>query len=159
MCIRDREYSIPDNPNIPSDELLKEFYQELVEALLRQFPDHTDGIDRTCIVDLDSSTPSKFSRHWIVHLPSKALFKDSHEVGKFVKSFIQQLADEVATEQLLLRCPCLHKYLFVVPKGKASDQDGDINLPVPLSQKTCFVDLGVYTRNRLFRLLLSLIHI
>jgi hypothetical protein len=147
----DLEYSIPDNPDIPGDELLEELYRELADALQRQFPHLSVGFDPTCIVDLDSSTPQKFSRHWIVHLPSRALFKNSLEVGKFVKAFIQRLADQVATEQLRDRCPCLQEYLFVHPAGTRKKTDGAKD--TMLSKKTCFVDLGVYTRNRLFRLL------
>ena len=154
----DLEYSIPDNPNIPVRELMDEFYDELIHELTTSFPNHhTEGLDRTGIVDLDSSTPDKFSRHWIVHLPSRALFADAPQAGKFVKRFIQRLADQVATEQLTQRRPQLQKYLFVNPKGTLKNHHkSNTTTPttaIPLSQKTCFVDLGVYTRNRLFRLL------
>ncbi|CAB9521107.1 directed primase/polymerase protein [Seminavis robusta] len=151
----DLEYSIPDNPDIPPNQLLNELYMELVQALVIRFPNHCEGFSRNCIVDLDSSTPQKFSRHWIVHLPSKALFKNNVEAGKFVKAFIQKLADEVATGTLYDRCPCLHDFLFVNPKGTLKKKANDDNpkQELPLSKKSCFVDLGVYTRNRLFRLL------
>lgn len=154
----DLEFSIPDNPNIDVEQLMNEFYDELLQELKTSFPGrHTGGLERKHIVDLDSSTPQKFSRHWIVHLPSQALFVDTSQAGKFVKRFIQRLADEVATEQLKERRPHLQSYLFVNPKGiLAKNNDNGSNaatINIPLSQKTCFVDLGVYTRNRLFRLL------
>jgi len=44
--------------------------------------------DLTCsrkfIIDLDSSTPTKFSRHLIFHLPG-AVFKDNIHAGNFVR--------------------------------------------------------------------------
>ena len=146
---------MPDNPEfqLVSETVLKEFYEELVEELTTTFPDHMHDFNRSCVVDLDSSTPQKFSRHWIIHLPSQALFKDTNHVGKFVKSFIQRLADQVATEQLKKGRPYLFEYLFVNPKDSLKDIKGDTKPKLPLSKKTCFVDLGVYTRNRLFRLI------
>ena len=155
----DLEFSIPDNPNIDVEQLMNELYDELLQELKTSFPGrHTEGLDRSHIVDLDSSTPQKFSRHWIVHLPSQALFVDTSQAGKFVKRFVQRLADEVATEQLKERRPQLQDYLFVNPKGTLAkhhinDDSKATTINIPLSQKTCFVDLGVYTRNRLFRLL------
>jgi len=148
----DLEFSIPDNPaaHLACNELMEEFYQELVQELTTKFPEDTQGFTRQNIADLDSSNSQKFSRHWIVHLPSQALFRDTQQVGKFVKSFIQRLADEVATERLKERRPHLHEHLFVNPKGALQDEEGNESR---LSKKTCFVDMGVYTRNRLFRLL------
>lgn len=149
----DLEYSIPDNSGIPAEELLNEFYEELEKELKTAFPADTEGFDRRCIVDLDSSTSKKFSRHWIVHLPTQALFGDSQQVGKFVKRFIQRLADEAGTEQLKEQRPNLQKHLFVNSKGTLDESSKETTSK--LQQQTCFIDLGVYTRNRLFRLLAS----
>jgi len=149
----DLEFATADNPNVPIEELLDEFYHELKAEFRSHFAvQHTEGFDRTCVVDLDSSTPQKFSRHWIIHLPSKALFADSAQAGKFVKRFVQRLADQFATGQLGATRPHLQKFLFINPKGSVKDANGNPE-DIPVSEKTCFVDLGVYTRNRLFRLL------
>jgi hypothetical protein len=39
--------------------------------------------DASWTVELDSSTPEKFSRHLIIHIPGAA-FKDNSHVGAFV---------------------------------------------------------------------------
>lgn len=148
----DLEYSVPDNPGVDNEQLLKELYKELTTELYLQYRGHVEGFDQACIIDLDSSTPQKFSRHWIVHLPSNALFKDNQEVGKFVKTFIEKLADDAAIGMLEDRCSCLQKHLFVNPKGTLKDKDDELP-DLPMSKKTCFIDTGVYTRNRLFRLI------
>jgi DNA-directed primase/polymerase protein len=119
-------------------------------------------VDRSCIVDLDSSTDAKFSRHLIVHLPNQALFEDAAAAGRFVRVFVGRLAELSATGQLFESRPVLAKNLFVksaTPTTKQSSQQdsqlssqSDKETELPWT-KTCFVDMGVYTRNRLFRLL------
>ena len=135
----DLEFSKIANPNVTEDEteqLMKEFIEEL-EVELRSV--HGLNITRSNVVDLESSTSTKFSRHLIVHLPNGTLFPDAVAAGRFVKAFVGRLAEEQATGILESRRPALYNLLFVsVPKSE---------------KKTCFVDLGVYTRNRLFRLL------
>lgn len=103
-------------------------------------------LDRSCVVDLDSSTSVKFSRHLIVHLPNKALFEDTSQVGAFVKRFVGRLADEIGNGAMKDRHPTLAKYLFLNAKPSKKDTSTTASL-------TCFIDLGVYTRNRLFRIL------
>jgi hypothetical protein len=87
------------------------------------------------ICDLDSTNDSKFSRHWIVHLDG--LFQDAPAVGRFVKQLVGRLAEEMATGQLQDVRPTLAQHLFVQTKDAA--------------KTSYFIDLGVYTRNRLFR--------
>lgn len=191
----DIEYNAKANPNITSTEneiLLNEFIQELSDEIQTHF---NLTIDRTNIVDLDSSTTNKFSRHFIVHLPNGELFPDAPACGIFVKNFIGRLADEVATGMMKEKGHLmLSNYLFVNNKvidhdsggGGADDKEGlqfdheknkvqneDTSgltslTPPFLSQpfisqhadanianknQTCFIDTGVYTRNRLFRIL------
>jgi hypothetical protein len=157
-----------------SEILLQEFLEELISEFQRHYDVH---IDRSCIVDLDSSTDKKFSRHWIVHLPNHALFRDAAAAGRFVRVLIGRLAEGCATGQLQETRPTLAKYLFVnveqkhrteesaaSPSGESeatshdeaaplSPRESSITPSVDLTNKTCFVDMGVYTRNRLFRLL------
>jgi hypothetical protein len=111
-------------------------------------------LERKHIVDLDSSTDKKFSRHWIVHIPAnnenitdslittEVLFPHSAAVGTFVKFWIGRLAEEQATGQLQSKRPTLHDHLFVRANSKAA-----------IDSVRCVVDLGVYTRNRLFRIM------
>jgi hypothetical protein len=167
--------------------------------LSKQFMDlYSIEMDQSNVVDLESSTALKFSRHWLVHLPGGHLFADAVAAGAFVKLFVGRLAEEVATGQLAPRRPILAKYLFVnaqaskkkpllqtdivpnenstqptdsqsltgsttaldsetqdelgkvTPARESSSQQETVAIDDP---KTCFVDLGVYTRNRLFRLM------
>ncbi len=148
----DIEYNKKANPGISdetNEQLLEEFISELISELETRF---RVLVGRKNIVDLDSSTDKKFSRHFIVHLPNKELFADAVTCGVFVKQLIGRLAEEVATEEMGKKGrPLLQKYLFVYTKECTNDIHSDTNRP-----KTCFVDTGVYTRNRIFRILGSM---
>jgi len=113
-----------------------------------------------------------------VHLPNRGLFKDAPTCGIFVKKFVGRIVEEVTTGMMEEKCPALAKYLFVnndnsnnknnnshknkvvieesekentnININKDQDQDQYRN---PCQSMTCFVDIGVYTRNRLFYLL------
>ena len=146
-------------------QLLREFLAELAADLKTYYG---LALEMSQIINLDSSNDKKFSRHWIIHLMERkekqeeessinfssesssaptpfknleVLFRDAPTVGRFVKRLVSRLAEEIAVEgdDFSQRRPMLSKYLFVNTK--------DANKP------TCFVDLGVYTRNRLFRCL------
>ncbi|XP_068746764.1 DNA-directed primase/polymerase protein-like isoform X3 [Montipora capricornis] len=53
--------------------------------------------NRESIVDLDSSTSSKFSRHLIFHLPG-AVFKDNINVGNFVRHILALLKTKLGSQ-------------------------------------------------------------
>jgi DNA-directed primase/polymerase protein len=142
----DLEFSKPANPEVTPEEselLMEEFCLELCAEVKRIYD---LDITRTNMVDLESSTAAKFSRHIIVHFPNDELFPDNVAAGRFVKVFIGRLAEDQATGVLAASRPTLNKLLFV-NAAKSSAHD-----PSCVAQ-SCFVDLGVYTRNRLFRLL------
>ena len=161
----DLEFSKVANPHITSREsevLITEFINELVcEVQLI----YGIKVDRKCIVDLDSSTNVKFSRHLIVHLPNGELFADASSAGLFVKRFVGRLAEELSTGILKGRHATLAKYLFVNKKAPKPTNESLSMKDTTKEQHhiasngfdnrnmTCFVDLGVYTRNRLFRLM------
>jgi hypothetical protein len=126
---------IADNISLTED-LMTEFISELSDEIQSKFgsflwnlqqQDKTGGIvnpylkkkiyfSRKNIVDLDSSTPKKFSRHLIVHLPCQALSANTFETGFFVKNFVGRLAEEQANGLLLKRGQhVLAKYLMVNP--------------------------------------------
>ncbi len=161
------EFCKKANPQITPDEseaLMREFIEELSIEFRRTY---NIVINRTCIVDLDSSTKEKFSRHLIVHLPNGQLFSNAQCAGIFAKRFVGRLVDALSTGSLVTNRPTLSKYLFInsqAPKTfsqlqTTSDpktvQSGNVTLGSKdaYRQKSCFVDLGVYTRNRLFRLM------
>jgi hypothetical protein len=128
----DLEYSKVYNVNIDAEKLLEEFREELAMEIQQQLK---VPLKPDAIVDLESSNDSKFSRHWIVHLDG--LFADAPAVGRFVKQLVGRLAEEMAIGQLQNVRPTLAQHLFVQTKDAA--------------KTSCFIDLGVYTRNRLFR--------
>lgn len=148
----DLEFCRLSNPEISQSEcesLLDELFLELVEEVVRVYP-QVPALTKSCIVDLDSSTSNKFSRHWIVHLPGDFLFSNAGEVGTFVRSFVGRLAEEIGTGVLKEKRPFLAEGLFVRAKGRTAEEDASGKTH---ENTTCFVDLGVYTRNRLFRLM------
>ena len=98
------------------------------------------------MVDLDSSTSKKFSRHWILHLPGGLLFDDARAAGIFVKAMVSRLEKERESGELQAKGrELLAKNLFLKAEVP-TNQNANPKL-------TCLIDLGVYTRNRLFRLL------
>lgn len=149
----DIEYNKKANPTIDdktNETLLNEFFDELQTEIFNVFKLY---IDRASIVDMDSSTESKFSHHVIVHMPNKELFRNNIECGIFVKNFISRLAEEVATGIMKKDRgkDALHDHFFVYNKDIL---DQNIRKIENMSQcKTCIVDTGVYTRNRIFRIL------
>ena len=169
----DLEFCKISNSEISSsicETILDELYWELSELFQILYPKHIPPIARSCILDLDSSTSQKFSRHWIVHLPNGALFANAGEAGNFVKLLVGRLAEEIATGTLQKKRPMLAKYLFVKVKDKGGntktketenesdklsqhDQINENHGNLSHSDTTCIIDLGVYTRNRLFRLM------
>eukprot|EP00977_Amphora_coffeiformis_P006765 scaffold1485_cov171-Amphora_coffeaeformis.AAC.4 len=149
----DLEFSKLTNPDIDcAESLLTELWQDLSEELRREFPEQiTRPLARRDVVDLDATTDQKFSRHWIVHLPGGYLFRDTATMGRFVQNWIGRLATDHATRQLGVTHPLLQKHLFVnPPPSKASSPAA---AAIADARPSCILDLGVYTRNRLFRLM------
>ncbi|XP_035664104.1 DNA-directed primase/polymerase protein-like [Branchiostoma floridae] len=97
------------------------------------------------VLDLESSTEEKFSHHLIFHLPGAA-FQDNIHAGNFVHQMCEKLylcteqqsplAGDAELQELREAVPGLDQ---LVMKNK----DGD---------RVLFIDAGVYTKNRNFRL-------
>lgn len=112
--------------------------------------------DRKCIVDLDSSTTSKFSRHLIFHLPG-TVFKDNIHAGNFVQhicallkiklgfgseTFDKQPAkEEMSVRDCDVTCNLEDLRELLIEDGKGGF--------------ATFCDQGVYTKNRNFRIFKS----
>ncbi|GKY96821.1 hypothetical protein MPSEU_000641300 [Mayamaea pseudoterrestris] len=139
----DLEFSLVQNEALRGDGVAETLMTELFLELQAEFETvYNIQLRREHIVDLDSSTSTKFSRHWILHLPKDVLFPDNITVGAFVKNMVSRLSNEQATKELAMKGrKLLQDYLFVDTSNKTG------------IQSTCIIDLGVYTRNRLFRLL------
>jgi Herpesviridae UL52/UL70 DNA primase len=217
----DIEASVTDQPRLVHDmalqeQFLAELYRELAlewqvhyQAGHRSYTTNDDEtsasrsgggrsivwqpLQRSHIVDLDSSTATKFSRHWIVHWPMRlvaaaqapsvtstsgsaatttvnstpieALFPSATAVGIFVRQWVGRLAQEHATGRLQQLSPALHECLFFTKPGAAeqpssslANQASSTAAAVVADRVGCVIDTGVYTRNRLFRLLGSCKH-
>ena len=85
------------------------------------------------VLELDSSTEEKFSRHVIIHIPNIA-FKDNSHVGTFISEVCSRIIN------LRVSDPQFEK-LYIKKDSSSSD-----------NTELLFVDTGVYTRNRCFRL-------
>ncbi|PKA55983.1 hypothetical protein AXF42_Ash014655 [Apostasia shenzhenica] len=85
------------------------------------------------IIELDSSTEEKFSRHLIIRLP-KAAFKDNSHVGAFVFEVCSRIAGLRDSD------PMINKLYIKKDSGSLDLRD------------QLFLDSAVYSRNRCFRL-------
>ena len=183
------EVLTPSSVSEKQDRLLTELYKELAIELQEQYGNEIfhcpttsrsyklRPLQRHDIVDLDSSTATKFSRHWIVHVPvvcvvadegqakassmdfmSEALFPDNAAVGTFVRQWVGRMAEQHATGQLGKgnEINALQKYLFVHKKSKNIGSNDPPATTTSTDQMSCLIDLGVYTKNRLFRLMGSM---
>jgi hypothetical protein len=140
---------------------------------------------REDVVELDSSSLKKFSRHLIFHLkeyfsasPSSSsasssssfscpetsppsvecLFVDNENLGAFVKSLIAgmlldpQLSDKIPSRQSLWVEAKTTSGLLAHQQQEGGELSTEEQL-LEAKPSTCIVDLGVYTKNRAFRLL------
>jgi hypothetical protein len=143
------EFERKINPDISSpqqeEEMMSIFKDCLVKDIKNRFDLDCDPLQD--IIDLDSSTAHKFSRHLIVHLHG-AIFENNAAVGHYVRNMCARIearmlleGEDQNTRQQLAK-------LFV-----NAHADHDIDHPQP--KKTIFADLSVYSKNRQFRLYLS----
>ncbi|XP_044170934.1 DNA-directed primase/polymerase protein-like [Acropora millepora] len=126
--------------------------------------------DRKFIVDLDSSTSSKFSRHLIFHLPG-AVFKDNIHVGNFVQHIIASLQTKLGygleqpDSQLAERSGIRQSCNDTTPasmyeedaekRGISLEELEELFVKDEKGSFVTFCDEGVYTRNRNFRIFKS----
>ena len=142
----DLEFNKQYNPHLTT-AVTEDLLTELFEEIQHQFQlFYSIDIQRSDMVDLDSSTDKKFSRHWIVHLPGGLLFDDARAAGIFVKAMVFRLDKERKDGVLQAKGRNLLAEHLHVNAEEVTDEKVTPKL-------TCIIDLGVYTRNRLFRLL------
>ena len=126
----DIEFARNINKDVDGNALTREFKALLAAEFSKTFP--SVSLAPEGILDLDSSTRKKFSRHLVCHAVRRedgkpVLFANCHHTGRFVRDLCQNIA-------------CARPDLLV------NDSE---------SRKTLFVDQGVYTKNRCFRMLFS----
>ncbi|PSN44332.1 hypothetical protein C0J52_11102 [Blattella germanica] len=99
-------------------------------------------VNRQDILDLDSTTKEKFSRHLVFIIPNVA-FQDNYNVGNFVKYVCSNIRDYLGE--------CKSDQFCNVDKSNVNElliSDGK-------GSSKLFCDEGVYTKNRHFRLYMS----
>ena len=133
----DLEFCTRANPQSNGDLMVSTLSEEARTALGSYF---FDGRCPEChIVDLDSTTALKFSRHLIVRITGAA-FANNLECGSFVRGMLSALERRRASEPQIAA-------LFVALKVAELPCN-----PAPAPAVVSFVDTSVYSRNRCFRL-------
>ncbi|XP_065692230.2 DNA-directed primase/polymerase protein isoform X1 [Patagioenas fasciata] len=179
----DLEFYKPANPGADGKSMVAKLIEFVSQKLKELYDVNCSAKD---VLNLDSSTDEKFSRH-LIFLPQKTVFKDNIHVGNFVRKILQpairlmeshaavvipegagcvsqcsaeavgldgSLTNLTAVEGAAKGWPavaCETKDMETGHQGENSefsflivnDKEGD---------KQLFVDLGVYTKNRNFRM-------
>lgn len=134
----DLEFCRVANPEADGEQMVRTLCDEVRSALEARYGT-AHSILR--IIDLESSTCRKFSRHVIVRMDGAAFAHNGH-VGQFVHGLLSSLAERRANEPLV-------DSLFVAPP--ATSTSAAPRKPLG-AENVCFVDVSVYSRNRCFRL-------
>lgn len=120
------------------------------------------GCSAQNVLNLDSSTEEKFSRHLIFNLPHAA-FKDNIHIGRFIHHTLNPIQTNRFNNGAPKRSSLKVDGVLTrdnemcegpqVKKCKPEDEDLSFLLVKSKNGEDClFVDLGVYTKNRNFRL-------
>lgn len=128
----DLEFSKRINAGKNGDEMVDLLVSVVYKLLLDKYSIHGSN---EWILELDSSTEDKFSRHLIIRIPGTA-FKDNSHAGAFVAEVCSMISERERDESF--------EFFFVHKDSSAAE-----------FPRQHFVDTAVYTRNRCFRLALS----
>ncbi|KAF9602333.1 hypothetical protein IFM89_026538 [Coptis chinensis] len=129
----DLEFDKRVNLEKNGEEMVDVLLSVIFYALLDKYSIHGE---EDWVIELDSSTEEKFSRHLIIRVP-KSAFKDNSHAGAFVAEVCSRICSGRDRDHKLQK-------LFV---------SKDLSSHEPLHH--LFVDTAVYSRNRCFRLALS----
>ncbi|XP_009206217.2 DNA-directed primase/polymerase protein isoform X6 [Papio anubis] len=175
----DLEFNKPANPGADGKKMVALLIKYVCKALRELYGVNCSAED---VLNLDSSTDEKFSRHLIFQLHDVA-FKDNIHVGNFLRKILQPALDLLGSEDddsasettghgfpHFLEAPARQEFSFTEKAtgeswtlnseelerlGSAEQSSPDLSFLVVknnVGEKHLFVDLGVYTRNRNFRL-------
>ncbi|KAM9770474.1 DNA-directed primase/polymerase protein [Menidia menidia] len=167
----DLEFHKPSNKDSEGKTMVSMLIQYVCDRLLEVY-----GIDCSArnVLNLDSSTEEKFSRHLIFSLQNAA-FKDNIHVGRFIHAILQPIlnrvksgghvdkgmnseteTNETGTHVDPLSGPSAAAGMAECPPiKKQKHEERDLSFLLVKSKDgrdSLFVDLGVYTKNRNFRL-------
>ncbi|XP_008409909.1 DNA-directed primase/polymerase protein isoform X2 [Poecilia reticulata] len=157
----DLEFHKPSNKGSDGKSMVSLLIQYVCDMLVEVY-----GIECSVknVLNLDSSTEEKFSRHLIFMLQD-AVFKDNIHVGRFIHAILQPVMSKLKSDSRL------HKGDISLTDNRHTNIDSELTQsPDTKRQKQevrdlsfllvknkdgrdgLFVDLGVYTKNRNFRL-------
>ncbi|KAK5602134.1 hypothetical protein CRENBAI_016135 [Crenichthys baileyi] len=158
----DLEFHKPSNKGSDGKSMVARLIQYVCDKLMGVY-----GIECSVenVLNLDSSTEEKFSRHLIFMLQNAA-FKDNIHVGRFIHAILQPIVTKLRSESGLCkgdvpqtdsdRQPHVVSETAQSPdikRRKQEETDLSFLLVKNKDGHSClFVDLGVYTKNRNFRL-------
>lgn len=133
----DVEFSKVSNPDVDGVRTMDWLIELIVEELKATPEIDTSKFDELeHIVELDSESATKFSRHLIIQLPDGQVFANNSHCAHFVRKLWRTIESRRGEDE---RCDAMF----------LRKEKDDVEKTEP------FVDLGVYTRNRVFRLYLS----
>ncbi|XP_047434408.1 DNA-directed primase/polymerase protein [Mugil cephalus] len=163
----DLEFHKPSNKGSDGTTMVSLFIQYVCDRLMEVY-----GIECSVknVLNLDSSTEDKFSRHLIFCL-EKAAFKDNIHVGRFIHAILQPVLNKAKHCADNEKSPVAENTetsgMRPVSEGKSAKPGGSpgtkrrkleerdlsfLQVKNKDGQDALFVDLGVYTKNRNFRL-------
>lgn len=164
----DLEFHRPSNRGLDGKTMVSSLIQYVCEKLKEFYGIECSEKD---VLNLDSSTEEKFSRH-LIFILSNEVFKDNIHVGRFVHAILQQVlstskrgshedADGNSVQEDNSGCKT-HPVVVENPAEADSPQtkrrrqeERDLSFLLVKNkegQECLFVDIGVYTKNRNFRL-------
>ncbi|NXA41284.1 PRIPO protein, partial [Eudromia elegans] len=180
----DLEFYKPSNPGADGKSMVAKLI-ELVSKKLEEI--YAVNCSAKDVLNLDSSTDEKFSRH-LIFLPHKTVFKNNIHVGNFVRTILQpavallrseaavltperrashtrqspaptggsegSLMNLSAVEDASQSCPSIARETTEAETSQQGENSEYSFLVVndKEGRKQLFVDLGVYTKNRNFRM-------
>ncbi|XP_030581582.1 DNA-directed primase/polymerase protein isoform X2 [Archocentrus centrarchus] len=154
----DLEFHKPSNKGSDGKTMVSLLIQYICDKLMELYGTECSAKN---VLNLDSSTEEKFSRHLIFCL-QHATFKDNIHVGRFIHAVLQPILNKAKSRS------CLDNEMDSVtensetrthdasPEMKRRKQEernlSFLRVKNKDGQDCLFVDLGVYTKNRNFRL-------
>ncbi|XP_029287277.1 DNA-directed primase/polymerase protein isoform X2 [Cottoperca gobio] len=165
----DLEFHKPSNTGADGQSMVSSLIQYVCDRLMEVY-----GIECSAknVLNLDSSTAEKFSRHLIFNLQNAA-FKDNIHMGRFIHAILQSVLStptsclnvgmnsvaensETRTQTVSEGTPATPEEMVESPQAKRRKQEEKdlrfLQVKNKDGQHCLFVDLGVYTKNRNFRL-------
>jgi hypothetical protein len=162
----DLEFAVEANPGRDGDRMTRDLVLAILAWLHERYNVEADW---SHVLLLDSSSSSKFSKHVVIHLHQAAFANNTH-VGGFLYSLLRRLHEANEEEEVRAASEAWAADALLAGPLSASPQEisspgegGDRYLAAARSlfvldkngSRAPFLDLGVYTKNRNFRLFLS----